>query len=116
MSRTIKAPMLTPEQATIIKRRLEQLTAGAGVTTPDDIINLDDAIGIIDDLTRKGDSRKVSAHAELTAGLTELYARKNHDYGDSFGIGFRKYGAVMPLIRLEDKLNRLSSLIMKGDQ
>lgn len=54
---------------------------------------------------------KVTAHAEICQDLTALYERKNHDYGDSFGKGFREYGMVMPVIRLEDKLNRLKALL-----
>lgn len=54
---------------------------------------------------------KVTAHAEICQDLTALYERKNHDYGDNFGKGFREYGMVMPVIRLEDKLNRLKALL-----
>ncbi|MEW9097228.1 MAG: DUF1599 domain-containing protein [Clostridiaceae bacterium] len=54
---------------------------------------------------------KASKHMEICAELNELYKRKNHDYGDSFGKGFKEYGMVMPVIRLEDKLSRLKTLI-----
>lgn len=53
---------------------------------------------------------KVTAHAKICNALTNLYAAKNADYGDSFGKGYREYGMVMPCIRLEDKLNRIKSL------
>ena len=45
-------------------------------------------------------------HAAICKELTELYARKNHDYGDSFHITFQKWGPTMAAIRLEDKLQR----------
>lgn len=54
---------------------------------------------------------KVQHHAQICQKLNEIYARKNHDYGDSFGKGYAEYGMVMAVIRLEDKLNRLRSLI-----
>lgn len=57
---------------------------------------------------------KVKAHAQICGALTELYRKKNHDYGDSFGRGYREYGMVMPVIRLEDKLSRLKALL-KGE-
>ena len=56
-------------------------------------------------------SNKVRHHASICEDLNEIYARKNHDYGDSFGKGDAEYGMVMAVIRLEDKLNRLKSLI-----
>ena len=59
---------------------------------------------------------KATTHASICSGLTALYERKNHDYGDSFGKGFKEYGMTMPCIRLEDKLNRLKSLLKSGAQ
>ncbi|GAA0123017.1 MAG: DUF1599 domain-containing protein [Clostridium argentinense] len=50
-------------------------------------------------------------HMEICKELNNLYKIKNHDYGDSFGKGFKEYGMVMPVIRLEDKLSRLKTLI-----
>lgn len=61
-------------------------------------------------------SGKVAIHASICSDLTALYERKNHDYGDSFGKGFAEYGMTMPCIRLEDKLNRLKSLLKSGAQ
>lgn len=59
---------------------------------------------------------KVHYHSKVSKALTDLYARKNADYGDSFGKGFREYGMMMPVLRLEDKLNRLKSLIKRPAQ
>lgn len=58
---------------------------------------------------------KVAIHDSICAKLNDLYARKNHDYGDSFGKSYNEYGMVMACIRLEDKLNRIKALI-KNDQ
>ncbi|MBU5486413.1 DUF1599 domain-containing protein [Clostridium sp. MSJ-11] len=54
---------------------------------------------------------KASKHMEICTELNELYKRKNHDYGDSFGKTYEEYGAVMAAIRLEDKLQRFRRLI-----
>lgn len=56
---------------------------------------------------------KFMTHEKICKKLTELYKRKNHDYGDSFGKSFVEYGMTMPCIRLEDKLNRLKALTRK---
>ena len=53
---------------------------------------------------------KVDKHAQICKSLNELYARKNADYGDSFGKSFTEYGLTMVCIRLEDKLNRIKAL------
>lgn len=55
-------------------------------------------------------------HAAICQELTELYARKNHDYGDSFHITFQKWGLTMSAIRLGDKLQRLETLIRAESQ
>ncbi|KAF5049203.1 Nucleotide modification associated domain 1 [anaerobic digester metagenome] len=61
-------------------------------------------------------SGKVAIHASICSDLTALYERKHHDYGDSFGKGFAEYGMTMACIRLEDKLNRLKSLLKSSAQ
>lgn len=55
--------------------------------------------------------RKVSAHENICKMLNDTYARKNADYGDSFGASYGEYGMMMPLIRLDDKLNRIKALV-----
>lgn len=39
----------------------------------------------------------------------ELFKRKNHDYGDSFA----DYGAVGVIVRMGDKIRRLSNITQK---
>lgn len=53
---------------------------------------------------------KVDIHKRICEELNALYARKNADYGDSFGKSFKEYGLTMACIRLEDKLNRIKAL------
>ena len=58
---------------------------------------------------------KLERHREICEEIHDLYEKKNHDYGDSFEKGFREYGLIMPVIRLEDKFNRFKRLVdMEG--
>lgn len=57
----------------------------------------------------------MNQHKLTCEELTALYERKNHDYGGSFHKSYLEYGLVMALIRLEDKLNRLKSLVKNGE-
>lgn len=54
-----------------------------------------------------------SAFREITTRMAEVYAAKNHDYGNSFAKLRERYPTSI-LIRLADKLNRLDTLLM-GD-
>jgi glutathionyl-hydroquinone reductase len=45
--------------------------------------------------------------------LTEIYQKKNHDYGNSFSILYQKFGLKSVIIRLWDKLLRLETLCDK---
>ena len=53
---------------------------------------------------------KVERHKKICEELNALYAKKNHDYGDSFHISFAEEGMAMPRIRLGDKFNRFKNL------
>jgi hypothetical protein len=55
-------------------------------------------------------------HEYICNALTDLYNRKNHDYGDSFHITFLEEGMAMPRIRLTDKLNRFKRLTQYNEQ
>jgi iron uptake system EfeUOB component EfeO/EfeM len=58
---------------------------------------------------------KVQRHKELCESLNDLYAKKNHDYGDSFHLTFVEEGMAMARIRLGDKFNRFKTL-SRGDR
>lgn len=58
---------------------------------------------------------KVERHKQICLALNSLYARKNHDYGDSFHQTFVEEGMAMPRIRLGDKFNRFKTLSRKLD-
>lgn len=58
---------------------------------------------------------KVERHEDLCHTLNELYAKKNHDYGDSFHKTFVEEGLAMSRIRLGDKLERFKNLSRNKD-
>ena len=59
---------------------------------------------------------KIDLHKQICIDLNELYTRKNHDYGDSFGKTFQEEGFAMARIRLSDKLERFKKLTRDGGQ
>ena len=59
---------------------------------------------------------KVQLHKEICTEINELYAKKNHDYGDSFHQTFVEEGMAMARIRLGDKLNRFKTLSRGNEQ
>lgn len=59
---------------------------------------------------------KVQLHREVCEEINDLYARKNHDYGDSFHKTFVEEGMTMARIRLGDKFSRFKTLSRSGEQ
>lgn len=59
---------------------------------------------------------QVQLFKQIVGDMSELYACKNHDYGDSFTQTVDEFGLVAPAIRLSDKLNRFKSLIKSPSQ
>ena len=59
---------------------------------------------------------KVLRHGEICKEINELYAKKNHDYGDSFHQTFVEEGMAMARIRLGDKFNRFKTLSRNSEQ
>lgn len=57
---------------------------------------------------------KIEIHKGICDSLHQLYRDKNHDYGDS-AAQTRKIIPHATLIRLHDKLNRLTTLLTAGD-
>lgn len=53
---------------------------------------------------------KTEKHAAICQNLNNVYTKKNHDYGDSFGDTYRKLGIISAVTRITDKVNRLTSL------
>ena len=63
-----------------------------------------------------GPTNKYKEHLDKMLDLHELYYTKNKDYGDAFTQSLDKYGPIAALVRMEDKWNRLSNLITKGEE
>lgn len=54
-------------------------------------------------------------HEDICKELTSTYAKKNHDYGDSFALVRNKVpNAIM--VRIYDKVNRLDSLLLNDKE
>ena len=53
---------------------------------------------------------------KLMAEMLEIYKAKNKDYGDSFSESFEEFGLIAPVVRMNDKMNRIKSLTKKGDR
>lgn len=56
-----------------------------------------------------------SRHSQICKELNDIYAAKNHDYGDSFHSTYQKLGIVSALTRISDKCERLLSLCGKSE-
>lgn len=53
-----------------------------------------------------------NAHAELT----DIFERKNKDYGNSFEESLEKHGLIAAVVRMEDKMLRLTNLSKKESE
>ena len=72
---------------------------------------MDKAIHVKEDRT----ASQVDRFREITNEMSELYARKNADYGDSFGQTYRELGIISAVTRMSDKMNRLKRLVAHKD-
>lgn len=70
-------------------------------------LRLSDPVGL---KSETGNNDNVVRHAAICKELTDLYERKNHDYGDAFHDTFLEEGFAMARIRLTDKLKRFKTL------
>ena len=51
---------------------------------------------------------------DIQKELTELYKKKNKDYGDSFNESLNKYGLLPTVLRLTEKTKRLETLYLNN--
>lgn len=58
-------------------------------------------------------SSNVQQFIDITTDMAKTYAAKNHDYGNSFGASLDEFGLVASIVRINDKMNRIKSLIKK---
>ena len=59
---------------------------------------------------------KIDMHKDICIELNNTYAKKNKDYGNSFGETFNKLGIISAVTRITDKYNRLVSLCTLPDE
>jgi len=55
-----------------------------------------------------------SLYNSLSDTMYNTCIAKNQAYGDSFNKSLDKYGPIAGLVRIEDKINRLSTLVVDG--
>ena len=48
---------------------------------------------------------------KITEEMCRLYAKKNHDYGNSFADTWGKLGPISGITRISDKFNRVCNLV-----
>ena len=51
------------------------------------------------------------AFKQITEDMAKTYAAKNHDYGNAFGKSFAEFGVISAAVRMNDKMERIKSLI-----
>lgn len=54
---------------------------------------------------------KEKAFEEVLAEMLQTFLKKNHDYGNSFAKTFSEFGLVSSVVRMNDKMERLKSLL-----
>ena len=58
--------------------------------------------------------QKIDRFHEIVNEMANLYAKKNNNYGDSFGKLFQDLGPIAGLVPLHNKLDRITNLIRGG--
>lgn len=58
--------------------------------------------------------KRESIHKQLLDEMHDLYIRKNRDYGSSVTDTYEKFGLTSFLVRLSDKLNRVTNLTLNN--
>lgn len=67
-------------------------------------------------VTNTNNMTKIERFKEIVAEMATLYENKNKDYGDSFGKSIKEHGNIAGIVRLEDKFNRLKSLLNSNER
>lgn len=60
--------------------------------------------------------KNVEEFSNVCKELIELYTKKNHDYGNSFGKTYANLGIISAVTRISDKYNRLCNLVRDTNQ
>ena len=59
---------------------------------------------------------KIQRHREICVELNEMYVLKNNAYGGSFSKTFRELGIISSVTRMNDKMERIKSLVMGAQE
>jgi hypothetical protein len=62
------------------------------------------------------EGRKSMSHETVCSELNRIYKAKQHDYGNSFGESVKEWGLIAAVIRMDDKMRRLKTLITSERQ
>lgn len=57
---------------------------------------------------------KYDFHKSVCEKLNEIYIKKNTDYDDAFAKGIKEHGYQSAIVRIDDKLNRIKSLMLNS--
>lgn len=76
---------------------------------------IDTKLGI-EKILRDTMKKQNTSFSTVTKELTDLYEKKNADYGDSFTKTYELFGDVAVASRLHDKMSRIFSLITKDEK
>lgn len=52
---------------------------------------------------------------DLTNEMLKIYMEKNSDYGDSFSKSYNEFGIIAPVVRMNDKMERIKQLSKAED-
>jgi hypothetical protein len=61
-------------------------------------------------------NEEITMFTELTNVMSEIFAKKRHDYGQTTEETYKKFGPVSMLTRMHDKMGRLDTLLGSGDK
>lgn len=64
--------------------------------------------------TRTIQPHNVTMFKRITEEMAQTYARKNADYGNSFGQSVAEHGAIAGIVRIGDKYNRAKQLLLNN--
>lgn len=75
-----------------------------------------DSILAVEKILRDTMKGQETSFSTVTKELTDLYEKKNADYGDSFTKTYELFGDMAVASRLHDKMSRIFSLITKDEK
>lgn len=80
----------------------------------DDIYSEDEKIREqVKKMLSEGDTHKATFESVLDE-MKELHAKKDKDYGSAFHKSFEEFGVTAGVVRLNDKMERVKSLVKNG--